>query len=116
MKQRVAVARTLAANPEVMLMDEPFAAVDAQTRITLQEELNTIAQATGKTILFVTHNVEEAVFLGDRLLRALAAARTREDAGAGGHPARQATWTLFTSDPAFSRIKDHVLRLVREEV
>jgi NitT/TauT family transport system ATP-binding protein len=66
MKQRVAVARTLAANPEVMLMDEPFAAVDAQTRITLGEELNAIAQETKKTILFVTHNVEEAVFLGDR--------------------------------------------------
>src|SRR5947208_15844805 len=66
MKQRVAVARTLAANPEVMLMDEPFASVDSQTRITLQEELNAIAQATRNTILFVTHKVEEAVFLGDR--------------------------------------------------
>jgi NitT/TauT family transport system ATP-binding protein len=66
MKQRVAVARTLAANPQVILMDERFAAVDAQTRLTLQEELNAIARATRKTILFVTHNVEEAVFLGDR--------------------------------------------------
>ncbi len=116
MKQRVAVARTLAANPEVMLMDEPFAAVDAQTRITLQEELNTIAQATGKTILFVTHNVEEAVFLGDRccvLSRRPGRVKTLVPVDI---PRARRTWTLFTSDPAFSRIKDHVLRLVREEV
>jgi len=116
MKQRVAVARTLAANPEVMLMDEPFAAVDAQTRITLQEELNTIAQATGKTILFVTHNVEEAVFLGDRccvLTRRPGRVKTLVPIDI---PRARRTWTLFTSDPAFSRIKDHVLRLVREEV
>ncbi len=66
MKQRVALARTLCANPVIMLMDEPFAAVDAQTRITLQEELNRIAIATRKTILLVTHNVDEAAFLGDR--------------------------------------------------
>ena len=90
MRQRVAVARTLAANPEVMLMDEPFAAVDAQTRITLQEELNAIAQATRKTILFVTHNVEEAVFLGDRCCVALAPPGPGEGAGARGHPARAA--------------------------
>ncbi|PYM94010.1 MAG: ABC transporter ATP-binding protein [Candidatus Rokuibacteriota bacterium] len=91
-------------------------AVDAQTRITLQEELNTIAQATGKTILFVTHNVEEAVFLGDRccvLSRRPGRVKTLVPIDI---PRARRTWTLFTSDPAFSRIKDHVLRLVREEV
>ncbi len=67
MKQRVAVARALAANPDVLLMDEPLAAVDAQMRITLQEELLQIAAATRKTIMFVTHSVDEAVFLGDRV-------------------------------------------------
>ena len=66
MKQRCAVARTLCADPSIMLMDEPFAAVDAQTRITLQEELIRIAIATKKTIFFITHAVDEAAFLADR--------------------------------------------------
>jgi NitT/TauT family transport system ATP-binding protein len=68
MKQRVAVARTLAADPRAVLMDEPFAAVDAQTRITLQHELVRIWRTTAKTILFVTHSVEEAAFLADRVV------------------------------------------------
>ena len=68
MRQRVAVARTLAADPKVILMDEPFAAVDAQTRITLQDELVRIWKETGKTIIFVTHSVEEAAFLADRVI------------------------------------------------
>lgn len=68
MRQRVAVARTLAAEPVVVLMDEPFASVDAQTRLTLQHELVRIWQETGKTIVFVTHAVEEAAYLADRVV------------------------------------------------
>lgn len=68
MKQRVALARALALNPEVLLMDEPFAALDAQTRELLYEELQEIWANTKKTIVFVTHNVREAVCLGSRVL------------------------------------------------
>jgi len=68
MKQRVAIARALAYDPEVLLMDEPFAAVDAQTRETLQDELMRIWEKTHKTVIFVTHSIEEAVLLGDRIV------------------------------------------------
>jgi NitT/TauT family transport system ATP-binding protein len=68
MKQRVALARALAMQPDVLLMDEPFAALDAQTRDLLHDELERVWRETGQTIIFVTHNVREAVRLGDRVL------------------------------------------------
>jgi NitT/TauT family transport system ATP-binding protein len=67
MKQRVAIARVLAYDPDVLLMDEPFAALDAQTRENLQTELLRIWQQTGKTVVFITHSIDEAVYLGQRV-------------------------------------------------
>lgn len=68
MQQRAGLARALAVNPSILLMDEPFGSLDAQTRETLQEELLRILEREPKTVLFVTHSVDEAIFLGDRIL------------------------------------------------
>jgi len=68
MKQRVAIARTLAYDPSILLLDEPFGALDAQTRETMQDELLRLWQATRKTVVMVTHDVNEAVYLSDRVL------------------------------------------------
>ena len=113
MKQRVAVARTLANSPEVMLMDEPFAAVDAQTRMTLQEELGRIAMQSKLTVIFITHSVEEAIFLGDRVavmtpgpgrIRTIVDVPFSRDAR---------SWSRLTADPAFAGMREALLDLVR---
>lgn len=68
MKQRVSIARALANDPWLLLMDEPFSALDAQTRTIMQVELSRIYEKTHKTLLYITHNIQEAVFLGDRVV------------------------------------------------
>ncbi|UJF34197.1 ABC transporter ATP-binding protein [Paenibacillus hexagrammi] len=68
MRQRAAIARALAMDPEILLMDEPFAALDEQTRLILHKELEEIWMRTGKTVLFITHNIREAVILSDRVV------------------------------------------------
>ena len=68
MQQRAALARALAPEPDILLMDEPFGALDAQTRVLLQEEVAALSAEARRTVLFVTHSIEEAVFLGDRIV------------------------------------------------
>lgn len=68
MKQRCSIARALAPDPEILLMDEPFGALDAQTRVMLQEEIARLSHEAGKTVVFVTHGIDEAVFLADRVV------------------------------------------------
>lgn len=68
MRQRAALARTLAMEPEVLLMDEPFGALDAQTREEMQEELTRMWQTSGLTVVFITHDITESIFLGDRVV------------------------------------------------
>ncbi|HEX4883702.1 MAG TPA: ABC transporter ATP-binding protein [Casimicrobiaceae bacterium] len=113
MKQRVAVARTLANAPQVMLMDEPFAAVDAQTRMTLQEELGRIAAASRITVVFITHSVEEAIFLGDRvavMTPGPGRIRTIVDVP---FPREGRAWAQLAADATFGELRERLLDLVR---
>ncbi|MEM7022821.1 MAG: ABC transporter ATP-binding protein [Pseudomonadota bacterium] len=114
MKQRVAVARTLANEPEVMLMDEPFAAVDAQTRMTLQEELVRIWEASRVTVLFVTHSVEEAVFLGTRVVVLTERPGRVKRSVDVDIPRERRSWATLNADPGFIALRDEVLHLVRD--
>lgn len=116
MKQRVAVARTLCADPVIMLMDEPFAAVDAQTRITLQDELNRIVMATRKTILFITHSVEEAAFLGDRCIVFSRRPGQIKSEVRINIPREQRVWKDVVNNGVFTEARDRILSLVRSEV
>ncbi|HVY59965.1 MAG TPA: ABC transporter ATP-binding protein [Xanthobacteraceae bacterium] len=116
MRQRVAVARTWAADPDVILMDEPFAAVDAMTRLTLQEELARLCASTKKTIFFITHSVDEAVFLGDRVLvMTRRPGRIKAEVVVPRRAAGGRDWESFTADPDMQAIAERVLRMVRAE-
>ena len=115
MKQRVAVARTWATKPSVILMDEPFAAVDAQTRLTLQEELLRISLLSSNSILFITHNVDEAVFLGDRVV-VMTKRPGRIKAVVPVPVPRPERTVEAMAEAQFVSLTDQVLHLVREEV
>ncbi|MBT4721791.1 MAG: ABC transporter ATP-binding protein, partial [Rhodospirillaceae bacterium] len=100
----------------IMLMDEPFAAVDAQTRITLQEELNRIAMATKKTILFITHSVDEAAFLADRCFVFSARPGRLKAIVDINIPRGDRIWSDMNANADFLAARDEILKLVREEV
>jgi ABC-type nitrate/sulfonate/bicarbonate transport system ATPase subunit len=113
MMQRVAIARALANDPEVLLMDEPFGALDAQTRTIMQELLVTIWQRTPKTILFVTHDIDEALFLGDRVY-IMTARPGKIKQVVDVHLPRPRTSEL-TIDPRFIEQKRAVFDAIKEE-
>jgi NitT/TauT family transport system ATP-binding protein len=111
MKQRVAIARALANNPAIVLMDEPFGALDAQTREVMQEELSRIQRVEHKTIVFVTHSIREAVYLADRVVVMTSPpGRVKE------------VFTIKLPEPRdrfapeFTQYEREITRLVKEEV
>jgi NitT/TauT family transport system ATP-binding protein len=110
MQQRVGVVRALANNPDVLLMDEPFASVDAQTRMTLQEELTRIWQEKRPTVIFVTHDVGEAVFLANRVV-VLSKGRVLKDLDVV--LPRPRSWNALNEDVQFKSLSGRVLQLVR---
>jgi NitT/TauT family transport system ATP-binding protein len=115
MKQRVAIARSLAYEPQVLLMDEPFAALDAQTRETLQAELLHIWRSTGKTIVFITHGIDEAIVLGQRV--AVMTARPGRIKQVFDIPeALRGDTDDVRSLPLFGEVRHEIWTLLREEV
>jgi NitT/TauT family transport system ATP-binding protein len=116
MQQRVAIARALVLEPSVLLMDEPFGALDAQTRATLQDEMGRLRSRLNCTVMFITHSVEEAVYLGDRILvmsarpgRVLRDLRVAPDASWHGLPIEDAM-----SRADFNEMREEVWRLLHK--
>ncbi len=114
MQQRVAIARALAYRPAVLLMDEPYASVDAQTRAALEDMLLEVWQRRNGTILFVTHDIDESVYLADRVL-VLAKAPSRVIADIAVDLPRPRDQIETKADPNFVELRAEVARLIRDQ-
>jgi NitT/TauT family transport system ATP-binding protein len=114
MKQRVGLARALATEPQVLLMDEPFAALDAQTRDLMQSELLQIWERTRKTVLFVTHSIEEAAYLSDRVIVMTARPGRAKDVLRIDLPRPRDYEMRLTAE--FNRIKARIWDVLKEEL
>jgi NitT/TauT family transport system ATP-binding protein len=114
MRQRVNLARALAIEPEVLLMDEPFAALDAQTREIMQDELLRIWRETGNTVIFITHQIDEAIFLADRVM--VLAARPGRIREILPIPIERPRALAVKRSPEFTQLADHVWHSIEREV
>jgi len=115
MKQRVSVARAFANDPEILLMDEPFAALDEQNKILLQEELLRIWEETKKTVIFITHSIDEAIVLGDRVV-VLTAHPGRVKADVPVEFDRPRNVYELRASPDFGKLFYHIWGLLKDEV
>jgi NitT/TauT family transport system ATP-binding protein len=113
MRQRVAIARTLVMEPRIILMDEPFGALDEQTRLILGEELLRIREATGATVLFITHSFDEALLLSDRIV--VMTARPGRVKKIVENPLPRPRDSTIVSDPEFGRLSGELWASLREE-
>jgi NitT/TauT family transport system ATP-binding protein len=114
MRQRVALARAFVANPEILLMDEPFAALDAQLRLVLQQELLRVWEAHRRTVLFVTHAIDEALLLADRIVvMSSRPGRILDDIEV---PFARPRTRAVRSDAEFGALEDHIWGLLKVEV
>ena len=113
MQQRVNLARALATDPEVLLMDEPFAALDAQTREFMQSELLKIWSKQEKTVLFITHQIDEAVYLADRVV--VMGTRPGCIKAEFSVPFGRPRLLAVKRDPAFLKLNDQIWALIEEE-
>lgn len=114
MKQRVSIARAFATDPEVLLMDEPLGALDAQTRLILQEELLRVWEASGKTVVYITHNIEEALLLADRIEIMTAHPGTNKCAFPVRFPRPRGL--DLRGDPEFARLTLEIWHSLRDEI
>jgi NitT/TauT family transport system ATP-binding protein len=114
MKQRVALARAFVMEPEILLMDEPFAALDAQLRQVLQDELLQLCQERSYTVFFVTHNIDEAILLSDRIV--LMSARPGKIRGTYDVPFGDKRGPELRTDPRFVELEAHIWEDLRGEV
>lgn len=115
MKKRVGVARAFAVDPDVLLMDEPFGELDEQTRVLLQGELVKIWEETKKTVVFITHSIDEAVVLADRIFLMTAHPGRVKDTVAVPLPRPRQAYEI-RADPAYGRLTRRLWDLLREEV
>ncbi len=114
MQQRVNLARALVMDPQVLLMDEPFAALDAQTREVMQEELLEIWRAANKTVLFITHQINEAIYLSDRVIVFTARpGRVKQSVPIGIERPRK---LAVKRDARFLQLEDYIWNLIEDEV
>jgi len=113
MQQRVAIARAVAYEPHVLLMDEPFAAVDAQTRAELEDLVRSVWRRTGVTIVFVTHDIDEAVYLGQRVLVLSSSPTVVQEELAVDLPDERDQLTT-RSDPRFTELRSHVYAQIQQ--